>query len=453
MIETTNPATGKPIRRYEEHGAEEIARRLDAAQDAFRTWRTMTFAQRAAILTAAADRLESGLDSHARLMAEEMGKPVKAGEAEVKKCAWACRHYAEHAEASLRPKAIATDAAKSYIRYDPLGIVLAVMPWNFPFWQVFRFAAPALMAGNVGLLKHAFNVTGCALAIEKVFKDAGLPEGCFQALVVRPQALGPVMDDVRVKAVTLTGSEEAGAAVAAAAGRQIKKTVLELGGSDPFIVLADADVRRAAEVAAAARMVNSGQSCIAAKRFIVHEKVAKPFVEHLVEQVRALKVGDPLDPATQVGPLAREDLVVDLDRQVRDSVALGAKVLLGGERLKRPGFFYAPTVLTEVAPGQPAAMEETFGPVAAVMVGGSDEELMRLANDTPFGLGASLWTRDLDKAERLAAGIESGSVFVNGQVKSDPRLPFGGVKRSGYGRELGEEGIREFVNIKTVWIA
>jgi succinate-semialdehyde dehydrogenase/glutarate-semialdehyde dehydrogenase len=453
MIETTNPTTGKPLRRYEEHDPGAVALRLAAAERAWLAWRTTTFAQRAAILKAVAERLESGLDGHARLMAEEMGKPVTAGGAEVKKCASACRHYAESAETYLRPRAIATDATRSYIRYDPIGPVLAVMPWNFPFWQVLRFAAPALMAGNVALLKHASNVTGCALAIEALLRDAGLPEGCFQALVLRPQALGPVIDDERVKAVTLTGSEEAGRAVAAAAGQRIKKTVLELGGSDPFIVLADADVRRAAEVAATARMINSGQSCIAAKRFIVHEKVAAMFVEHLVEHVRALKVGDPLDTETQIGPLAREDLLEDLDHQVRESRALGAKLLLGGERLNRPGFFYAPTVLTEVAPGQPAACEETFGPVAAVMVGGSDDELIRLANDTVFGLGASLWTGDAEKAERLAALIEAGSVFVNGLVKSDPRLPFGGVKRSGYGRELGEEGIREFVNIKTVWIA
>ena len=385
-------------------------------------------------------------------MVEEMGKPIGAAEAEVAKCAWACRHYAENGEALLAPRTVVTDASRSFVRFDPLGPVLAVMPWNFPFWQVFRFAAPALMAGNVGLLKHASNTTGCAFAIERIFAEAGLPDGTFQVLAIRSHTVERVIRDPRVRAVTLTGSEPAGRAVSAAASDEVKKSVLELGGSDPFVVLADADVEKAAEVGAQARMINSGQSCIAAKRFIVEEAVKDAFVEAFVARVADMKVGDPMKRETDIGPLARRDLVDDLQEQVKGSLAAGARAELGGERLDGPGFFHAPTVLVDVTPEQPAFIEETFGPVAAIVGAADEDDALRLADATPFGLGASLWTRDIEKAERLVPLVEAGAVFVNGLVKSDPRLPFGGVKRSGFGRELGEEGIREFVNVKSVWI-
>lgn len=338
------------------------------------------------------------------------------------------------------------------IRFDPLGVVLAIMPWNFPFWQVFRCSAPALMAGNAALLKHASNVPGCALAIEEVYRDAGLPPGLFQTLLIGPGPVEALVADARVAAVTVTGSEAAGSKVAAIAGRHLKKSVLELGGSDPFIVFGDADLEAAMVTAVQARCGNAGQSCIAAKRFIVHKGVAAAFETGLAKRFEALKVGDPLDRATQVGPLAREDLVAEIDRQVRESVARGARLLTGGQRLNRPGFFYAPTVLGDVRRGMPVADEETFGPVAAILSFRDEEEAVHIANDTAYGLGASLWTQDSARIARLVPKIEAGSVFVNGQVKSDPRLPFGGVKHSGFGRELGREGIREFVNIKTVWI-
>jgi succinate-semialdehyde dehydrogenase/glutarate-semialdehyde dehydrogenase len=453
MITTLNPATGEVLARYAEHDAAEVERRLEAAHGAARRWRRTRFDERAALLRAVADRLDECREACAGLMTREMGKPIQAARTEMEKCAWGCRHYAEHAEGYLARQAIETDAAQSYVRFDPLGPILAIMPWNFPFWQVFRFAAPALMAGNVGLLKHASNVAGCALAIEDVFRAAGLPPGCFQTLLVPAQAVAAIIADDRVRGVTLTGSEAAGSIVAAQAGHHIKKTVLELGGSDPFIVLADADVARAARVGALARMQNSGQSCIAAKRFIVHRDLASDFTEQFTAHVAAMRVGDPMDPATQIGPLARADLRDDLHDQVRRTVARGARAVLGGVPLDRAGFFYAPTVLDGVQVGHAAGGEETFGPVAAILTAASDDEAIALANATAFGLGASLWTDDRAKAERLAAAIDAGSVFVNGLVKSDPRLPFGGVKRSGYGRELGAFGILEFVNVKTVWIA
>jgi succinate-semialdehyde dehydrogenase/glutarate-semialdehyde dehydrogenase len=453
MIETINPTTGEVRERFPIHDPDQIEERLARAEEAFAAWRRTPIADRAAALQGAAALLESHRDEWARLMVEEMGKPIGAAEAEIDKCAWVCRHYAENGESLLAPRAVETDASRSCVRFDPLGPVLAVMPWNFPFWQVFRFAAPALMAGNVGLLKHASNTTGCAFAIERTFAEAGLPDGAFQVLAIPSETVERVIRDPRVRAVTLTGSEPAGRAVSTAASDEIKKSVLELGGSDPFVVLADADVEKAAEVGAQARMINSGQSCIAAKRFIVEDPVKDAFVEAFVARVADMKVGDPMKRETDIGPLARRDLVDDLEEQVKGSLKAGARAELGGERMEGPGFFYAPTVLLDVTPAQPVFLDETFGPVAAVVGAANEDDALQLANATSFGLGASLWTRDLGRAERLVPLVEAGAVFVNGLVKSDPRLPFGGVKRSGFGRELGEEGIREFVNVKSVWIA
>ncbi len=450
---SVNPATGEILETYHEFTGEETQRRIAASAAAFRAWRETGFASRAALMHRAADELRSRREEYARMMTLEMGKPITQSRAEADKCAWVCDWYADNAEAILAREALASDASDSYVRFDPIGPVLAVMPWNFPFWQVFRFAAPALMAGNTGLLKHASNVPGCALMIEDVFRRAGFPEGCFQTLLIGSGAVKAVIDHPAVAAATLTGSESAGSHVAADAGRQLKKTVLELGGSDPFIVLDDADVDAAARTGATARMINTGQSCIAAKRFIVMDRVADDFTRLFTSAVAGMKTGDPLRDETEVGALAREDLLLDLDAQVRASVALGATVLTGGRRFDGPGAFYMPTVLAGVRKGMPVFDEETFGPVAAVITVKDEEEAVAAANDSLFGLGASLWTGDRARAERLIPRIESGSVFVNGLVKSDPRLPFGGVKRSGYGRELSHYGIREFVNIKTVWIA
>jgi succinate-semialdehyde dehydrogenase/glutarate-semialdehyde dehydrogenase len=390
--------------------------------------------------------------AHAQLMTAEMGKTIASAEAEIDKCAWGCDFYADHAERFLASEIVATDATKSFVRYDPLGLILAVMPWNFPFWQVFRFAAPALMAGNVAILKHSANVPGCALAIEDVFRKAGFPDGVMTTLLISSERVTNLIEKPTIRAVTLTGSDRAGESVAAAAGKQLKKTVLELGGSDPFIVLADADPAAVAAPAAKARTINSGQSCIAAKRFIVEESIADRFEQAFAEQMKKLKVGDPLDRTTEVGPLAREDLVDSLDDQVRRTTLAGAKVLAGGRRLPGKGFYYAPTVLGGVEPGMAAFDEETFGPVASVTRARDVDHAVELANHSPFGLAASVWTGDPARGEALAARIDSGAVFVNEISKSDPRLPFGGVKRSGYGRELAEFGIREFVNIKTVYI-
>jgi succinate-semialdehyde dehydrogenase/glutarate-semialdehyde dehydrogenase len=452
-LSTIDPSTGLVVRTYEEHAPGDIEKRLQQAAATFEEWRETSPQQRANVLRAAAAELRGRKTKWASVIVEEMGKLVAAAEAEVEKCAFVCEHYAEHAGTYLAPEPAPSDASESYVRFDPIGPVLAVMPWNFPFWQVFRFCAPALAAGNVALLKHASNVPGCALAIESILAAAGLPEGGFQSLLVGPAAVAEMIRDPRVRAVTLTGSELAGARVAEAAGRALKKCVLELGGSDPFIVLADADVEKAAAAAVAARTINCGQSCIAAKRFIVEAPLHDEFVARLWAGMERLRAGDPRERATEVGPLAREDLVGELDRQVASSLAAGARLIGGGRRLERRGFYYSPTVIDGVGRGQPVWDEETFGPVAAVTAAKDVEDAIRRANDTPYGLGASLWTRDLERAARLARRIEAGSVFVNGIVKSDPRLPFGGVKRSGYGRELARYGILEFVNVKTVWVA
>jgi succinate-semialdehyde dehydrogenase/glutarate-semialdehyde dehydrogenase len=452
-IQSINPATGEVLENFQEMSTGEVDRVLEAADRTFHKWRRSPFADRAKKMQEAARILRVGKEKYARTMALEMGKPIVQGEAEVEKCAWACDYYAEHAEGFLAEQPRETDASRSYVCFDPMGPVLAIMPWNFPFWQVFRFAAPALMVGNAGVLKHASNVPRCALQIEEVFREAGFPEGLFRVVLAGTEKVPAIIADPRVRAVTLTGSDRAGSKVAEQAGRELKKTVLELGGSDPFIVLDDADLQRAAKTAAEARLINSGQSCIAAKRFIVVKKVADTFLELFVSAMRSQKMGDPLDRDTQVGPQARHDLRQTLHGQVEESVKRGAKLLLGGRIPEGPGAFYPPTVLAAVNRGMPAFDEETFGPVAAVIRAEDEADTIRLANASNFGLGAALWTQDRQRAERLVREIEVGCVFVNELVKSDPRLPFGGVKRSGYGRELSEYGIREFVNIKSVWMA
>jgi succinate-semialdehyde dehydrogenase / glutarate-semialdehyde dehydrogenase len=452
-MKATNPTTGETLREYPDHSPDEVAQRLERAARAFEGWRRTSFASRARPLRAVAAVLRQRQGELARLMTLEMGKPIAQSESEVEKCAWACEYFAEHAEGDLATESVPSDAARSFVRYDPLGPILAVMPWNFPLWQVVRAAAPALMAGNVLVLKHASNVPGCADELERAFGDAGYPVGVFQNVRIAAAAAEELVDHPAIRAVTLTGSEAAGMALGARAGRALKKTVLELGGSDPFLVLADADPMQAATQAAAARVINNGQSCIAAKRFIVERPLAERFEWLLGQRMARLKLGDPLDRATELGPLARPDLVDALDRQVRESIRAGARLVTGGSRPARPGSFYAPTVLADVRPGMPAFDEETFGPLAAVVVADDAVSAVRLANQSGFGLGASVWTSDAARGEALARAIEAGSVFVNGIVKSDPRLPFGGVKRSGHGRELGLWGIREFVNIKTVWVA
>ena len=451
-IQTVSPATGEVLETFQELTPGEIEARLALAESAFRAHRATSFAERAEKMARAAEILESEKRELGRMMTVEMGKPVKAAIAEAEKCAWACRYYVEKAEAFLADEVVETSARRSFVRYQPLGPVLAVMPWNFPFWQVFRFAAPALMAGNVGLLKHASNVPRCALAIEDVFRRAGFAEGVFQTLLVGSGAVAGILDDPRVKAATLTGSTPAGSSVAERAGKRLKKTVLELGGSDPFVVLPSADVEAAARTAVKARVLNNGQSCIAAKRFIVHEAVADAFTEVFVREMAALKVGDPLDEATDVGPLATESIRDEVAEQVRKSVDAGARVLTGGTVPDRAGWYYAPTVLTEIPKSAPAYHEEVFGPVALLFRVPDADAALAMANDTVFGLGSSVWTNDEAERRRFVDGIEAGMVFVNAMVASDPRLPFGGVKESGYGRELAGVGIREFVNVKTVWI-
>ncbi len=449
---STNPATGEEIERYDTCSDEEIERRLARAEAAFRRHRQTAFAERAEKMNRTADLLEERAGRYGRLMTREMGKPLAQARAEAEKCARACRYYAEHAEDFLADEPVETDAHRSLVAYQPLGPVLAVMPWNFPFWQVFRFAAPALMAGNVGLLKHASNVTGCALAIEEVLCDAGFDQGEFQALLISTDPVAGIIEDPRVAAATLTGSEGAGRAVGGQAGGQIKPSVLELGGSDPFIVLEDADLDRAVEIGVKARMQNNGQSCIAAKRFIVEEGVAEAFTERFVEAVAALTVGDPMEDGTDVGPLVDGDAREAIHDQVERATEDGAHVATGGHVPEGAGFYYAPTVLTGVERGTVAFTEEIFGPVASVIVADNADHAVDLANDTTFGLGGAVFTEDREKGEAVARRLDVGCAFVNEMVKSDPRLPFGGVKASGYGRELARFGIRAFVNVKTVWV-
>jgi succinate-semialdehyde dehydrogenase/glutarate-semialdehyde dehydrogenase len=453
MIASINPATGETIRVFDPLTSSEIETRLARAEAAFGSYRRTSYSDRARWLGAAAEIIESERDRLGRIMTLEMGKPIGSARAEAAKCALACRYYMEHGERLLADEPVDAGPGRSFIRYQPIGPVLAVMPWNFPFWQVFRFAAPALMAGNVGLLKHASNVPQCALGIEDVIRRAGFPADVFQSLLIGSADVGRLLDDPRVKAASLTGSEPAGAQVASRAGCRIKKTVLELGGSDPFIVMPSADLDRAARTAAEARTINNGQSCIAAKRFIVDTCIAAEFESRFVQAMESLRVGDPMDESTQVGPLATPDILEGLDQQVRRSVEMGARVLTGGHRLDRPGNYYAPTVLADVPRDSPAYREELFGPVAVLFRAGGIDEAIRLANDTEFGLGAAAWTVDAGEQQRFADEIEAGMVFINSMVASDPRLPFGGVKHSGYGRELSAWGIREFVNIKTVRVA
>jgi succinate-semialdehyde dehydrogenase/glutarate-semialdehyde dehydrogenase len=452
-IATINPATGEVVKTFPALSEAEIEKKLQLAVTAFRKERKTSFAERARRMTKAAEILERDQEKYGRLMTLEMGKPLKAAVAEAAKCATGCRYYAENAEKFLKDEVVETGAKRSFIRYLPIGPILAVMPWNFPFWQVMRFAAPALMAGNVGLLKHASNVPQCALAIEEIFREAGFPEGIFQTLLIGSQQVDAVLNDPRVVAATLTGSEQAGIQVGMAAAKRIKKVVLELGGSDPFIVMPSANLDQAVETAVQARVQNNGQSCIAAKRFIVADSIAPEFEKKFVQRMQNLRVGDPFDEKTELGPLSTADAVTSLDADVKKTVEAGAKVLTGGHPLNLPGNFYAPTVLTNIPKESPAYREEFFGPVASVFRVKDVDEAIRLANDSRFGLGASAWTNDEREREQLINELESGMVFINKMVASDPRVPFGGVKHSGHGRELGAHGIREFVNIKTVWIA
>lgn len=452
-IVTVNPATGDALQAYDEMSSDDAALAVQEAHDGWLKWRTTTFAERARVLRATAGLLRSRTDELAELMADEMGKPVRQGVSETEKCAWVCEYYAEHAEAQLAPDIVPTEASRSYAAFEPLGVVLAIMPWNFPLWQVYRFAAPALMAGNAGVLKHASNVPGCGLVIEEIFRRAGLPAGTFRTLLIGSRDVKAIIEHPLVRAVTLTGSAPAGRAVAAQAGAALKKTVLELGGSDPYLVLRDADLDHAVETCVTSRLINSGQSCIAAKRFIVVEPVREEFTTRFVAAMRSRKMGDPHDGDTDVGPQARRDLRDALHEQVKVSIERGARLLLGGEVPDGPGAWYPPTVLADVEPGMPAFDEEMFGPVAAIIGAEDEDDAVRLANHSVFGLGAAVFTQDLDRGEAIARRLEAGATFVNALVASDPRLPFGGIKESGYGRELGSYGIREFVNIKTVHVA
>jgi succinate-semialdehyde dehydrogenase/glutarate-semialdehyde dehydrogenase len=453
MFSTINPTTGERIRTWEAFSARDVEAALSRGASAFASWRRVPIAERARLVGAAAAELDRRAGELAELMTREMGKPIGAARSEVAKCALGCRFYAEHGPAFLADQIVKTDASDTRVVYEPMGAILAIMPWNFPFWQVFRFAAPALVAGNVALLKHAPNVLGCAEAIEQVFAASGFPPGVFQSLVVDVEVVPSLLEDSRVAAVTLTGSDRAGRDVASRAGHALKKSVLELGGSDPLIVMPSADIDKAVRAAVQARTINNGQSCIAAKRFIVAEPVADAFTRTFVAGMEALRVGDPMDAATNVGPLARVDLLELLHSQVTVSVAAGATLLTGGHRLDRPGYFYPPTVLANIPKASPAYRDELFGPVASLFVVEDIDAAIALANDSRYGLGSSVWTTDPQEQQRFIHELEVGQVFVNAMVASDPRVPFGGVKSSGYGRELGVHGIREFVNAKTVWVA
>jgi succinate-semialdehyde dehydrogenase/glutarate-semialdehyde dehydrogenase len=452
-MKAINPATGELIKDHAEHNDAEAAHIVEQVHEAFRSWRETSFEHRAGLMRAAAEEQRKDKQEYAEIITQEMGKTITESLAEVEKCAWVCDYYAENAAKFLADEPIQTDASRSFVAFEPIGVVLAVMPWNFPFWQVIRFAAPALMAGNAGVLKHASNVPGCALALEQVFRCAGFPENIFRTLMISSRQVEKIIRHPLVKAVTLTGSEPAGMQVASIAGSELKKTVLELGGSDPYIVLEDADLQKCVAMSVTSRMINQGQSCIAAKRFIVVEPLVKEFEKQQTAIMQSMKMGDPMLPDTKVGPMARMDLLKELDDQVQRSIKAGAHLLCGGRKADGPGAFYLPTVLAGVRKGMSVYEEETFGPVSAIIPVKDTEEAIAVANDSPFGLGGAVWSRDLKKAEMVARRVETGAMFINGLTKSDPRLPFGGVKKSGYGRELSHYGIKEFVNIKTIWIA
>lgn len=451
-IQSINPFNNKTLKEFEEHSDAQIEEILQKADATYYQWRKTSFEERAKLMHKAADVLRTNKQKYAQVMTDEMGKTKQQAISEVEKCALCCDYYADHAAKFLADEPLPIDQGEAYIAYDPIGAVLAIMPWNFPYWQVIRFAAPALMAGNVGILKHASNVPQCALVLEEVFREAGFPQGCFQSLLISSKKVNHLLEDPRIKAATLTGSEGAGSKVAAKAGQELKKTVLELGGSDPFIVLADADVEKAATTAVKARMQNCGQSCIAAKRFIVVQEVYDQFIAVFKEKMAALKQGDPNEEGTDYGPMAREDLAEELLEQVKKSVEKGAEVLLGGDRPDREGAFLNATILGNVKPGMPAYDEEMFGPVASVFKVKDEEEAILIANDSPYGLGGCVWTKNIEKGKRFVRQVDSGAVYINKMVASHPALPFGGVKKSGYGRELSHLGIREFVNQKTVWL-
>jgi succinate-semialdehyde dehydrogenase/glutarate-semialdehyde dehydrogenase len=453
MMQVINPSNGELVKTYQEYTTKEVDEIINLSYYTFKGWQKSSFKERSALMNNAAGVLRSNIEKYAQLMAVEMGKPINDGRAEIEKCAWICDYYAEHAESFLGRRKIATEASESFVSFQPLGTILAVMPWNFPFWQVFRFAAPGLMAGNVGLLKHASNVPGSALAIEEVFHEAGFPDGCFKTLLIGSQTVASVIENPIVKAVTITGSTLAGKAVASKAGEMLKKTVLELGGSDPYIILKDANISEAAASCSASRLINAGQSCIAAKRFIAVKDIIEEFQSLFVKHMKAAIMGNPLSENTTIGPQARIDLRDELHHQVENSIKLGAKVLLGGKIPAGKGAFYPPTVLSEVKKGMPAYDEELFGPVAAIITAKDETEAVEKANDSIFGLGAAVFTSNKSIGKTIAeTQLEAGSCFVNSFVKSDPRLPFGGIKDSGYGRELSSYGIQEFVNIKTVYI-